>query len=616
MKPFILYEQSKSKDLPRRIAEGDPSASLGMMLLLLFFFLFPSIASASSFDHTHFASLPILHEGRVKPLETVARIYFKEGDAVDQLAQALFTPQAVKQKPLFAVRSPRLQQILKLDEVSGDRYTYQQLAPRFDAIRPALQQIAAKEPEMLTAYEKNLWQLYGRVDAFAQLLRSFNAYLPLYEGLSEGLQKRFEIKSEEQSYAQLKPYRREVDKALKRILKRKGEDISSYNEKELEIATLSFGLMEQHLIGKQNTLFRVLPMLDTPTGQEWVSPWAVIEQGKGAPHLVPLLQQWQFLARAYRAGDMADWKHVSEDLKNRTLAHSATSEWRLNLEQIYHQAMLIPLAVLFYLLCLLALRFRPNAAWGMFWAGVTANGLIVMTRMILLERPPVSNLYESILFVALTAALFIYWVGYRKAPKMALALGASLGGGLLIASGAYAGEGDTMEVLIAVLNTNFWLATHVIIITLGYAVSLVAGCLGHVALMKEEWRAKVKSFLLPVTVSALLLTTVGTILGGIWADQSWGRFWGWDPKENGALLIVLWLVWLLHGKIAGMSSRSGFLAMLALTNVIVALSWFGVNLLNTGLHSYGFTDAAAYGLVGFCVVELVLISWLYMRSRH
>ncbi len=119
-----------------------------------------------------------------------------------------------------------------------------------------------------------------------------------------------------------------------------------------------------------------------------------------------------------------------------------------------------------------------------------------------------------------------------------------------------------------------------------------------------------------LTVLSLLFTAIGTILGGVWADQSWGRFWGWDPKENGALWIVLWLSWLLHGRLTDGMGERGFAALLALSNCIVALSWFGVNLLNTGLHSYGFTDNAAYGLFAFCLIECLLVALLYFRARR
>ena len=117
-----------------------------------------------------------------------------------------------------------------------------------------------------------------------------------------------------------------------------------------------------------------------------------------------------------------------------------------------------------------------------------------------------------------------------------------------------------------------------------------------------------------LAICALLFTSVGTLLGGIWADQSWGRFWGWDPKENGALLIVLWLIWVLHGRLSGHFKLRGFATALALTNIMVALTWFGVNLLGVGLHSYGFISGIAYGLGGFIIAQITVVAGLYFYN--
>ena len=122
-----------------------------------------------------------------------------------------------------------------------------------------------------------------------------------------------------------------------------------------------------------------------------------------------------------------------------------------------------------------------------------------------------------------------------------------------------------------------------------------------------------------MTLFALFFTLFGTILGGIWADQSWGRFWGWDPKENGALLIVLWQLLMIHSRLAGIVKPPLFALGMALNNIIVALAWFGVNLLQVGLHSYGFDDGVAKNLYIFILFEILFCLGLYyfprMRSR-
>jgi ABC-type transport system involved in cytochrome c biogenesis permease subunit len=109
-----------------------------------------------------------------------------------------------------------------------------------------------------------------------------------------------------------------------------------------------------------------------------------------------------------------------------------------------------------------------------------------------------------------------------------------------------------------------------------------------------------------VVCFALLFSFTGTILGGIWADQSWGRFWGWDPKENGAVLIVLWNALILHARWGGLIRHRGLAVLAVLGNVVTAFSWFGTNLLGIGLHSYGFTQTGFLWLAGFTAIQLLL----------
>ena len=206
---------------------------------------------------------------------------------------------------------------------------------------------------------------------------------------------------------------------------------------------------------------------------------------------------------------------------------------------------------------------------------------------------------------------------YVRKDGLGIFVGSVSGSVLHYIGFSYAADGDTLGMLVAVLNSNFWLATHVTTITIGYGASLMAGCVGHLYLIQEIRgvnSASLKSIfnnLFGITLLALFFTLFGTILGGIWADQSWGRFWGWDPKENGALLIVLWQLMMIHMRLSGLAKPKEFALGMALNNIIVALAWFGVNLLQVGLHSYGFDDGVARNLFMFIGFEIIFCLGTY-----
>jgi ABC-type transport system involved in cytochrome c biogenesis permease subunit len=113
---------------------------------------------------------------------------------------------------------------------------------------------------------------------------------------------------------------------------------------------------------------------------------------------------------------------------------------------------------------------------------------------------------------------------------------------------------------------------------------------------------------------ATFFSFMGTILGGIWADQSWGRFWGWDPKENGALMIVLWNTFILHARWGGLAKQKMLMGLAVFGNIVTSLSWFGVNMLGIGLHSYGFMDKAFVWLIVFVISQLAIIAFAWLPS--
>ncbi len=183
---------------------------------------------------------------------------------------------------------------------------------------------------------------------------------------------------------------------------------------------------------------------------------------------------------------------------------------------------------------------------------------------------------------------------------------------------------DTLGMLQAVLDTNFWLASHVTTISLGYAATFLAGLLGiaYVAWgllfksLTQEKHLVLGNMIYGVTCFATLLSFVGTVLGGIWADQSWGRFWGWDPKENGAVLIVIWNSLVLHARWCGLVKQRGMAVLTIVGIMVTTWSWFGTNQLGVGLHAYGFSKSLADGCTKAWISCLVVIGLGLIPLKH
>jgi len=275
---------------------------------------------------------------------------------------------------------------------------------------------------------------------------------------------------------------------------------------------------------------------------------------------------------------------------------------------------------------------RSRAVWGM--AVVASLLLLVLTaeqtlRIVITGRPPVVTLGGALLFLSWAATL---WVTVRALKAVGSSAGTprSAAGAVLpivVAGLLVENSADPFAVVQAVLDTNVWLTVHIGTITIGYLAVIAAGCLSEWYLIREirqpelqesnlRWyrRARVAALV------ALTGTSLGTLLGGFWADQSWGRFWGWDPKESGALLIILWLSLVLHFKQDSRWSRSLVAAGLVFGVGVLLVAWVGVNALGIGLHSYGLvTGSLIIVLAGVAVVASaagVSLVLAVRRSKH
>ena len=244
---------------------------------------------------------------------------------------------------------------------------------------------------------------------------------------------------------------------------------------------------------------------------------------------------------------------------------------------------------------------------------VHSFGLIA--RMFISGRPPVTNLYSSAVFVAWGTVMLAMFLELMFRNGLGMVTAAVSGFISLLIAHHLSGDGDTMEMLQAVLDTNIWLATHVVIINLGYAAAVLAAMLGILYViagvftraLTPEFGKTLARMIYGSVCFAILMSFVGTILGGIWADQSWGRFWGWDPKENGAAMVVLWNAVILHARWGGIVRERGLACLAIFGNCIIAWSWFGTNMLGVGLHSYGFMESAVFWLGLFIASQLLLI---------
>lgn len=270
---------------------------------------------------------------------------------------------------------------------------------------------------------------------------------------------------------------------------------------------------------------------------------------------------------------------------------------------------------------------RPlnRAAFWLACLAVVVHTFGLAARMYIQGRPPVTNLYSSAVFIGWMCVL----LGLALEVIFHIGIGNALAGilgflGVLIAHNL--ANGDTLEMMRAVLDTNFWLATHVVCITIGYAATFSAGLLGIAYLvgligqvlaggLSDSGAVRGEAALKPlaqmtygILCFATLFSFVGTVLGGIWADQSWGRFWGWDPKENGALLIVIMNALVLHARWSGLVKARGMAVLTVIGNIVTGWSWFGTNQLGVGLHAYGFNNGLAKWLTIFWATQFLVVA--------
>jgi cytochrome c-type biogenesis protein CcsB len=339
---------------------------------------------------------------------------------------------------------------------------------------------------------------------------------------------------------------------------------------------------------------------------------------------------FQKLSKAYLDGKGSEFTAVSRELRGQ-LADLAPSYYpsadAIGREIHYNHFHPFRWAWMLYLVSFFVLLPKRAFRIGLliFAAGLALNIYGFVLRTWIAGRAPVTNMYESVVWVALGVAVFafIFELIY-KARIYVLAATPIAVLALILADMLPSVLNASIGPLPPVLRDNFWLTTHVLSITLGYAAFALAMGVAHVILGKYLFKPNsvdehsfIHHLLYRVLQIGVLLLAAGTILGGVWANYAWGRFWGWDPKETWALIALLLYIFALHGKIAGWWRNFGMAVAAAVSFNGVLMAWYGVNfVLGKGLHSYGFGGGGVQWVALIVSLDLAFVAVCVLKKAR
>jgi ABC-type transport system involved in cytochrome c biogenesis permease subunit len=570
-------------------------------------------------DFARFGSLPVAHMGRVKPLDSLARNTLRaltinsesaktEGGkripAVQWLLEVMSGSEDALKMPIIRIDSKEVRRIFDLPDRQGFAYSVRELQPKIDEFEKQAEAAHKTPEEKRTVEQRRVLELDERLKLYLVLVRAFSPPdLP-------------DLPSEEKS--------KNDPNAIQQFM-------ADYRA-AMSATSRAMAAMKAP---------RLIPMsLGENTPPE--DAWQAYPLAYAFANLMQLSGQkpdeatigFNSIISAYHKHDAAAFNAAVAKYES-ILEKSQPPLWnesRVHQEERFNAISPFFLALMLYVLAFLVaifgwlLRYRP-----LNWAAFTLIALTFLlhtaalaTRIYISGRPPVTNLYSASVFIGWAAVLF--GLGIEAIYRLGLGniVAAVAGYATLQIAYQLSSGGDTIAVLQAVLDTQFWLATHVVCITLGYAATYLAGLFGvlyvvcgfFTPLLDRGLRKELGRIIYGITCFAILFSFFGTVLGGLWADDSWGRFWGWDPKENGALIIVLWNALILHARWDKLVADRG-LAVLAIGgNIVTSWSFFGVNQLGIGLHSYGFTSGVAVALDLFALSQLILIGLGCIPTRQ
>jgi cytochrome c-type biogenesis protein CcsB len=607
-----------------------------------------------------FGRLPVLVGGRVQPFDSVARNSLLQirstGDlpleqvpswkfwrhprklkSSEWLLEVMTRPETADARPIFLIHHSDLLGELKLEGKGVGRsglyyFTFNELKPVVDEVMRQAQKASETKSADQTTFQK-------------QVLKLANA-IQLYQRLEYTLEPE-EADNFARDLAEFQSNLGPVQAAIQ--ANEKGEAMDQEAVRKVAEPVRRFQMMAE-----AGYAMIVPPLEAQGASGRWQTAGASLLESLHTGKVHPAMTWFAAMATAYRQNNagafnraLADYqgwlapKFAKEVFKGRAEFYFNDVKAFLHATIIYLAAFVLAGMALatFTLLPNLSESLRRSSLYLIIVAGLVHTFGLVF-RMALEGRPPVTNLYSSAVFIGWGTMVLgiilerIYRVGIGNL------VASSAGFVTLIIAQNLALGGDTMEMMRAVLDNNFWLATHVVVITLGYAATFAAGLVAIIYIVLGVFTPMLSvplaSQLNSISVGkalakmvygivcfATLFSFTGTVLGGIWADQSWGRFWGWDPKENGALLIVLWNAVILHARWGGLARDRGIMNLAVFGNIVTSFSWFGVNMLGIGLHSYGFMDAAFKWLMVFVASQAAIIAlgllplnwWRSFRAR-
>lgn len=573
----------------------------------------------AGYNLTDFGRVPVLVGGRIKPLDTVARtsilsirgsqyIATPDGKSITPdawLADVLFHPAKADTYKIFLIENHEVVDLLKLNVEDGDgkkRFSYGQIRAQLPELERQARMVDSVEEPLRTPFQKQIMAVQQRVILYMQLKASVQVP-DSPDFLSELVQ---------------------FDKALPAGIA--AVRAKQANQPHSEDAVNAMRQMADRFsyIESVGNLRIVPPENGDTNAHNWRTAGSALIESFGTGRVNPTVLGYAALGHAWRKGDVKQFNAIVATLHDELAKrypeamHKSDVESRFNAAAPFYSSM--TLYVLTFLIAVFSwLKWPDTLQRSAFWLlalAFVATTAGILTRMWLESRPPVTNLYSSALFIGWATVLLCLILEKVFKNAVGSVAGGLVGFATLLIAHHLSLSGDTLEMMRAVLDSNFWLATHVVTVTIGYSATYLAGFLAIIYIFRGVFTKSLDQatadalyrMVYGIVCFATLFSLIGTVLGGIWADQSWGRFWGWDPKENGALIIVIWNAIILHARWGGMVKARGMMAMAVFGNIVTSWSWFGTNMLGVGLHSYGFMEAAFYWLIGFVISQLLIIA--------